>query len=155
MNNLQKKLIVVHIVSIFENFMKEIFSKLIIFDNKYFVRVLEKNRDNINIPKKLEEIPNFANNLIKKLQNKILETTFHNVDKINSYLKIFYNEEKEIYNPNLYSNFIRFRNFVCHRAGKDENNEELEPFKLEDIGEHIENIKNIIKNLVEAIKIGE
>ena len=155
MNNLQKKLIVVHIVSIFENFMKEIFSKLIIFDNKYFVRVLEKNRDNINIPKKLEEIPNFANNLIKKLQNKILETTFHNVDKINSYLKIFYNEEKEIYNPNLYSNFIRFRNFVCHRAGKDENNEELEPFKLEEIGEHIENIKNIIKNLVEAIKIGE
>ena len=62
MDDLQKKLIIVHIVSIFENFMKEFFSKLIIFDNKYFVRVLEKNQPNIDIPKNLEKIPNFANN---------------------------------------------------------------------------------------------
>lgn len=155
MDDLQKKLIIVHIVSIFENFMKEFFSKLIIFDNKYFVRVLEKNQPNINIPKKLEEIPNFANNLMKQLQNTILETTFHNIDKVNNYLKIFYSSIEKIYDTGLYYNFIKFRNFVCHRAGKDENNEELEIFSLEELEKNIKNIKNIINSLVEAIKIEE
>ncbi len=155
MDDLQKKLIIVHIVSIFENFMKEFFSKLIIFDNKYFVRVLEKNQPNINIPKKLEEIPNFANNLMKQLQNTILETTFHNIDKVNNYLKIFHSSIEKIYDTGLYYNFIKFRNFVCHRAGKDENNEELEIFSLEELEKNIKNIKNIINSLVEAIKIEE
>ena len=152
MDDLQKKLIIVHIVSIFENFMKEFFSKLIIFDNKYFVRVLEKNQPNIDIPKKLEKIPNFANNLMKELQNTILETTFHNIDKVNNYLKIFYSSIEKIYDTGLYYNFIKFRNFVCHRAGKDENNEELEIFSLEELEK---NIKNIINSLLEAIKIEE
>ena len=155
MDDLQKKLIIVHIVSIFENFMKEFFSKLIIFDNKYFVRVLEKNQSNINIPKKLEEIPNFANNLMKQLQNTILETTFHNIDKVNNYLKIFHSSIEKIYDTGLYYNFIKFRNFICHRAGKDENNEELEIFSLEELDKNIKNIKNIINSLVEAIKIEE
>lgn len=155
MDDLQKKLIIVHIVSIFENFMKEFFSKLIIFDNKYFVRVLEKNQPNINIPKKLEEIPNFANNLMKQLQNTILETTFHNIDKVSNYLKIFYSSIEKIYDTGLYYNFIKFRNFVCHRAGKDENNEELEIFSLEELEKNIKNIINIINSLVEAIKIEE
>lgn len=155
MDDLQKKLIIVHIVSIFENFMKEFFSKLIIFDNKYFVRVLEKNQPNIDIPKKLEKIPNFANNLMKELQNTILETTFHNIDKVNNYLKIFYSSIEKIYDTGLYYNFIKFRNFVCHRAGKDENNEELEIFSLEDLEKNIKNIKNIINSLLEAIKIEE
>ena len=155
MDDLQKKLIIVHIVSIFENFMKEFFSKLIIFDNKYFVRVLEKNQTNINIPKKLEEIPNFANNLMKQLQNTILETTFHNIDKVNNYLKIFHSSIEKIYDTGLYYNFIKFRNFVCHRAGKDENNEELEIFSLEELEKNIINIINIINSLVEAIKIEE
>ena len=155
MDDLQKKLIIVHIVSIFENFMKEFFSKLIIFDNKYFVRVLEKNQPNINIPKKLEEIPNFANNLMKQLQNTILETTFHNIDKVNNYLKIFHSSIEKIYDTGLYYNFIKFRNFVCHRAGKDENNEELEIFSLEELEKNIKNIKNIINSLLEAIKIEE
>jgi hypothetical protein len=155
MDDLQKKLIIVHIVSIFENFMKEFFSKLIIFDNKYFVRVLEKNQSNINIPKKLEEIPNFANNLMKQLQNTILETTFHNIDKVNNYLKIFHSSIEKIYDTGLYYNFIKFRNFICHRAGKDENNEELEIFSLEELEKNIKNIKNIINSLVEAIKIEE
>ena len=155
MDDLQKKLIIVHIVSIFENFMKEFFSKLIIFDNKYFVRVLEKNQPNIDIPKKLEKIPNFANNLMKQLQNTILETTFHNIDKVNNYLKIFYSSIEKIYDTGLYYNFIKFRNFVCHRAGKDENNEELEIFSLEELEKNIKNIKNIINSLVEAIKIEE
>ena len=155
MDDLQKKLIIVHIVSIFENFMKEFFSKLIIFDNKYFVRVLEKNQPNIDIPKKLEKIPNFANNLMKELQNTILETTFHNIDKVNNYLKIFYSSIEKIYDTGLYYNFIKFRNFVCHRAGKDENNEELEIFSLEELEKNIKNIKNIINSLLEAIKIEE
>ncbi|WP_454944264.1 hypothetical protein [Fusobacterium hwasookii] len=155
MDDLQKKLIIVHIVSIFENFMKEFFSKLIIFDNKYFVRVLEKNQPNIDIPKKLEKIPNFANNLMKELQNTILETTFHNIDKVNNYLKIFYSSIEKIYDTGLYYNFIKFRNFVCHRAGKDENNKELEIFSLEDLEKNIKNIKNIINSLLEAIKIEE
>ena len=155
MDDLQKKLIIVHIVSIFENFMKEFFSKLIIFDNKYFVRVLEKNQPNIDIPKKLEKIPNFANNLMKELQNTILETTFHNIDKVNNYLKIFYSSIEKIYDTGLYYNFIKFRNFVCHRAGKDENNEELEIFSLEDLEKNIKNIKNIINSLLEAINIEE
>lgn len=155
MDDLQKKLIIVHIVSIFENFMKEFFSKLIIFDNKYFVRVLEKNQPNIDIPKKLEKIPNFANNLMKELQNTILETTFHNIDKVNNYLKIFHSSIEKIYDTGLYYNFIKFRNFVCHRAGKDENNEELEIFSLEELEKNIKNIKNIINSLLEAIKIEE
>jgi hypothetical protein len=155
MDDLQKKLIIVYIVSIFENFMKEFFSKLIVFDNKYFVRVLEKNQPNIIIPKKLEEIPNFANNLMKQLQNTILETTFHNIDKVNNYLKIFYSSIEKIYDTGLYYNFIKFRNFVCHRAGKDENNEELEIFSLEELEKNVKNIKNIINSLVEAIKIEE
>ena len=64
LDKLQKKLIIVYIISIFENFLKEFFSRLIFFDGGYFIKILEQFQKKIKIPKNLGEIPDFSKNFI-------------------------------------------------------------------------------------------
>lgn len=159
LDKLQKKLIIVYIISIFENFLKEFFSRLIFFDGGYFIKILEQFQKKIKIPKNLGEIPDFSKKLIKNVKEIILRTTFHNPQKINDYLGILYQiDEKNIknfYNTQLYEYFIKYRHLVCHREGKNENNEELKEFTLSELKKHIQNIESIINKVVEAIKIEE
>ena len=159
LDKLQKKLIIVYIISIFENFSKEFFSRLIFFDGGYFIKILEQFQKKIKIPKNLGEIPDFSKKLIKNVKEIILRTTFHNPQKINDYLGILYQiDEKNIknfYNTQLYEYFIKYRHLVCHREGKNENNEELKEFTLSKLKKHIQNIESIINKVVEAIKIEE
>lgn len=159
LDKLQKKLIIVYIISIFENFLKEFFSRLIFFDGGYFIKILEQFQKKIKIPKNLGEIPDFSKKLIKNVKEIILRTTFHNPQKINDYLGILYQiDEKNIknfYNTQLYEYFIKYRHLVCHREGKNENNEELKEFTLSKLKKHIQNIESIINKVVEAIKIEE
>ena len=159
LDKLQKKLIIVYIISIFENFLKEFFSRLIFFDGGYFIKILEQFQKKIKIPENLGEIPDFSKKLIKNVKEIILRTTFHNPQKINDYLGILYQiDEKNIknfYNTQLYEYFLKYRHLVCHREGKNENNEELKEFTLSKLKKHIQNIESIINKVVEAIKIEE
>lgn len=164
MDKLQKKLIIVYIISIFEDFMKKVFSRLIFFDGGYFIKILGKYQNIIKIPPNLKEIPDFSRNLMKKVKHEILKTPFHNPRKINDYLGILYQVDdsegnnqdiNNFYDPERYASFIIYRHSICHRAGNNENNEELEPFDVEELEEHIKNIKSIINKVVEAIKVEE
>lgn len=159
LDKLQKKLIIVYIISIFENFLKEFFSRLIFFDGGYFIKILEQFQKKIKIPENLGEIPDFSKKLIKNVKELILRTTFHNPQKINDYLGILYQIDKKniknFYNTQLYEHFIKYRHLVCHREGKNENNEELKEFTLSKLKKHIQNIENIINKVVEVIKIEE